>query len=88
MIIATCGHDVSNEEEYGTLIALADYSRDGSRVVGYPCVCEKCLIKYKGSEYYLPTEEDEELWLNDGIIKHFPSVNTSTDELKNNLHLP
>jgi hypothetical protein len=67
MIIATCGHDVSNEKDYGTIVALADYSREGGRAVSYPCVCEKCLIEYQMFNSYLHTNEDVEKWLLDGV---------------------
>jgi hypothetical protein len=67
MIIATCGHDVSNEKEQGIMMAFAEYSRMGERAVGYPVVCEKCFQERREWNEYLPTKEDEDNWLYKGI---------------------
>lgn len=67
MIIATCGHDVSNEKEQGIMMAFAEYFREGGRAVGYPVVCEKCFEERKGWDSYLPTPKDENNWLQNGI---------------------
>lgn len=65
MIIATCGHDVTNEKDLGTLIAVAEYSREGTFAVGHPVVCEKCLKWYKKRNLIL-TEEQQERWMTHG----------------------
>lgn len=59
MIIATCGHKVTEETE--NFINTKDYSRGGDRVVSSQTVCNECLSLYKDEILY--TKKQEEKWL-------------------------
>jgi hypothetical protein len=62
-VTATCGHTLTEEEHLGTTISVKDYSRDGSKAIGHPTLCNKCLKWYEKSDLYLRTEEERLTWL-------------------------
>lgn len=65
-IIGTCGHTFSDNEGgdgFGTTIPVKDHTKDGSRAIGYPTVCDKCLEWYKKKKLVLETKEEQEKWL-------------------------
>ena len=63
-VIATCGHTLTEEKGLGTTIAVKDYCKDGSKAIGYPTLCNKCLKWYREKKLELKTEEEQERWLN------------------------
>jgi hypothetical protein len=63
-IIATCGHILTEEEGLGITIAVKDYCKDGSKAIGYPTLCNKCLKWYRKKKLELKTEAEQERWLN------------------------
>lgn len=46
-VIATCGHELTEEEGLGIMIAIPDTTREGDKCTSYPVVCNKCLEWYK-----------------------------------------
>lgn len=62
MIIATCGHQLTEAEDFGTMIAVKQYARDGGKAVGFPVVCDKCLKWYKRKKLILNNQQQAE-WL-------------------------
>lgn len=60
---ATCGHILTEEEHLGTTISVKDYSRDGSKAIGHPTLCNKCLKFYMESDLYLKTDEECLAWI-------------------------
>jgi len=63
-VTASCGHKLTKEEGLGTTIAVKDQSKDGSKAIGYPTVCNKCLKWYRKNKLELKTEKEQERWLN------------------------
>lgn len=63
-IIATCGHELTEHEGLGTTIAIKDYSRDGSRAISYPTLCDKCLKWYRKKKLELKTKQEQRKWFN------------------------
>lgn len=63
-VIATCGHKLTEQEGLGTTIAVKDHCKDGSRAIGYPTLCNKCLKLYRKKKLELKTEDEQKRWLN------------------------
>lgn len=66
-VTATCGHELTDEEGMGFMIAIKDYSRDGSRAISYPSLCTKCFKRCAKSDELLANKTEEEEWLNNEI---------------------
>ncbi len=63
-VIATCGHKLTEEEGLGTTIPIKDYCKDGSKAIGYPTLCNKCLKWHRKKKLELKTDNEQERWLN------------------------
>ena len=57
--IGTCGHEIEEEKT----IAIKDFDRDGSRVIFYLTLCEKCINLYRDISIELKTKQEERRWL-------------------------
>jgi len=63
MIIASCGHKLTIEEDQGIVLALKKYSREGNKCISYGTYCNSCATVLKLDSDYLPTEESETEWM-------------------------
>lgn len=75
-VIATCGHVLGEKEGeekdgLGTTIAAKEYSKDGSRAIGYPTVCDKCLEWYEEEDLILKTEKEQNVWMKPLFCERF-----------------
>ena len=59
MSIGTCRHEIEEEKT----IAIKDFSKDGSRVVAYVTLCNKCLKLYSDNNLELKTKQEQRCWL-------------------------
>lgn len=63
-VTASCGHVLTDKEEFGKFISIRDYSKDGSRAVTHLTVCDKCYEDYKKRKAILIAEKEQLQWLN------------------------
>ena len=63
-VIAACGHKLTETEGLGITIPVKDYCKDGSKAIGYPTLCNKCLKWYRKKKLELKTEPEQKRWLN------------------------
>lgn len=65
-VIATCGHDITDDK--GIFVGIKDHDREGNRVVSFPVLCKECYRMYVENDLVLPTEQDQEDWLNGKLV--------------------
>lgn len=62
-IIASCGHELTEEENMGNTICVRDFDRSGKKVVCYTTLCSKCLSLYREKGLELKSEQEKNNWL-------------------------
>ena len=63
MIIASCGHKLTEEENLGINCTLANYTREGTRCLEYVCYCKRCYDDVVSEGLVLFNEGEENKWL-------------------------
>ena len=65
MVIATCGHDITEDFLAGKMINISvkDHDKAGNKIVTYKTVCRKCYRWHKRKRLILKNEKQENDWL-------------------------
>jgi len=63
MIIASCGHELTEKENLGITILIKSRTKKGNKAVSYINVCNKCFERYKKENLILKTDEDVNKYL-------------------------
>jgi hypothetical protein len=64
IIIATCGHDVTDEwEMVCSGASWMDYARTGERAVSFGILCPECKELYESWGIILHNKQEEDDWL-------------------------
>ena len=61
-VIASCGHELTEDEGLGATVATRGWTRECTRAVDYQTLCAKCLEWYRENNALL-TPEQAEQWL-------------------------
>ena len=61
-IIASCGHELTDEEDFGFSIHTEGLDRENNRCLNYSTVCKKCYDWYKKAGTVLSEEEVKEFY--------------------------
>lgn len=64
MVIATCGHTLTEKENMGTTIYVKEYSNDGTKAISYKTLCDKCVKMYRKNKLELKTQQERDNWFN------------------------
>ncbi len=64
MITASCGHQLTDSEGLGEMMATKDNCKDGSRAVSHRVLCTGCLKWYKENGLELKTKKEQNDYLN------------------------
>ncbi len=62
MIIASCGHTLTDNEDLGKMIAVKSYTREGKRAIDNLVVCDKCLRDYENNNQLVKSKTEENEW--------------------------
>lgn len=62
-VIASCGHELTEEEKMGTSIYIKEVDRYGERVACYTTLCNDCIGFYRNKGYELKTNEEINTWI-------------------------
>ncbi len=54
-VIATCGHELTEKE---------GFTKEGSRAIDHPTLCDKCVLYYRKQKRELKTKKSQVEWLN------------------------
>ena len=63
MIIATCGHTLTEDEDQGINCSLGGYTREGNRCIEYVCYCTECYNEAVKDGIVLFDEGEENKWV-------------------------
>lgn len=63
MIIATCGHTLTEDEDQGINCSLMGYTREDNRCIKYVTYCTKCYLRAVKDGSVLFDEGEENKWL-------------------------
>jgi hypothetical protein len=63
MIIATCGHALTQEEDMGINCSIKAYTRENTRCIEYVCYCTDCYNHAVKDGYVLFDEGEENKWM-------------------------
>ena len=63
-VIASCGHQLTEDEGLGQLLAIASYNRKGKHAIEYVAYCNMCANEAYKQGSVLLTEEEMSAWLN------------------------
>lgn len=62
-VTATCGCVLTEEEGMGETFYVKDSDRHGN-CISYKTICKKCQAFYWIADLMLPTQEDQDKWIN------------------------
>ena len=62
MIIASCGHELTEDEGFGNHISIVDWDRENKRCICHLTVCDVCMKWYKSKHLILTQEEIDHFW--------------------------
>jgi hypothetical protein len=71
-IIATCGHDITNEDLKKTEIHIMAFTRECKNAVAICAACSSCRKDYEAWGIVLHNQEEERAWLNNEIRYPLP----------------
>jgi len=63
MIIATCGHTLTEDEDQGINCSLMGYTRENTRCIEYVTYCTGCYLRAVKDGSVLFDEGEENKWL-------------------------
>jgi hypothetical protein len=63
MIIATCGHALTEDEDQGINCSLMGYTRENTRCIEYVTYCTGCYLRAVKDGSVLFDEGEENKWL-------------------------
>ena len=63
MIIATCGHTLTEDEDQGINCSLMGYTRENTRCIEYVTYCTGCYLRAVKDGSVLFDESEENKWL-------------------------
>lgn len=62
-VTASCGHELTEEENMGTSIYIKDFDRSGKKAICYTTLCDRCVILYRMRGLELKTKKEQDNWL-------------------------
>lgn len=71
-ITATCGHVLTEAEEFGHLIQVKAHARDGSKAVDHLTVCTRCRDEWREEGDLLKSKEEADQWMASGNPPDMP----------------
>ena len=63
MIVATCGHTLTEEEDLGINCTLMGYTRENTRCIDYVSYCTECYLRAVKDGLVLFNKDEENKWL-------------------------
>lgn len=65
---ASCGHQLTDEENFGIEMSFAEIDRVGDRCIKSGSYCIKCAEDRKSWDSYILNKEEVEAWFQYGIM--------------------
>jgi len=65
---ASCGHQLTDEENLGIEMSFAEIDRAGDRCVKSGCYCIKCAEDRKSWDSYISNKDEADIWFQHGIM--------------------